>query len=220
MGQLRVCVDYRSLNSVTPQAQFQIPLLEEMLAKVGQAGYLSKLDLQKGYYKIPLDTSCTDLTAFVTPWSTFRFKVLPFGLKNAPAIFQSIMTKILRNCADFSVVYIDDVLIFSNAEEEHVGHVKSVLHALRESGLTVKKEKCAWGLQQVEYLGHLIGNGQLSVPDHRITAMKIFIKPKSKRDLRAFLGSIGYYRKLINDFAQYSSMLTPATSSKAPGRLI
>ncbi len=130
------------------------------------------------------------------------------------------MTKVLRNCADFSVVYIDDVQIFSNAEEEHVGHVKSVLHALRESGLTVKKEKCAWGLQHVEYLGHLIGNGQLSVPDHRITAMKNFIIPKSKRDLRAFLGSIGYYRKFISDFAQYSSVLTPATSSKAPGGVI
>lgn len=219
-GSIRVCIDYRSLNSVTPQTQFQIPHLEEMLAKVGQAGYLSKLDLRKGYYQIPLENSCRDLTAFVTPWGTFRFKVLPFGLKNAPAIFQSIMTKVLRNCADFSVVYIDDVLVFSMSEEEHVGHVKSVLYALRESGLTVKKEKCAWGLRHVEYLGHLIGNGQLSVPDHRITAMKEFIKPKSKRDLRAFLGSIGYYRKFIVDFAMYSSLLTPATSSKAPGKVI
>ncbi len=219
-GSIRLCIDYRNLNNVTPQIHFQIPLLEEMLGKVGKATHLSKLDLEKRYYQIPLDEDSRDMTAFVSPWGCYRFKVLPFGLKNAPGMFQSIMTKILKECLDCSVVYIDDVLVYSDSVEEHKRDVRKVLCALREAGLTAKRKKCEWGLRHVEYLGHKIGNGQLAVPAHRIAAMRDYRKPKTKKDMRAFLGSAGYYRRFVKNFAESSTVLTPATLSKAPGKVI
>ncbi len=219
-GSIRLCMDYRYLNSVTPQIQYQIPLLDDLLSKVGTSSYLSKLDLEKGYYQIPLDNASKDYTAFVTPWGAFRFNVLPFGLCNAPAIFQSAMVSVLRHCADCSVVYIDDILVFSHSLANHLDDVRRVLTALRQAELKVKRSKCQWGLKHVEYLGHKIGNGQLAVPDHRITAMANYIMPKSKKDMRAFLGSLGYYRRFIPDFAKHSSILSPSTSSKAPGKIV
>ena len=97
-------MDYRSLNSVTPQLQFQIPNLNEMLAKVAKAQVLSKIDLRKGYYQIPLAVQSRDFTAIVTPLGSFRFTVLPFRLKNAPAIFQHIMSRVLKNCTEHALV--------------------------------------------------------------------------------------------------------------------
>ncbi len=116
-------------------------------------------------------------------------------------------------------MYIDDILIFSDSLKDHVKDVQKLLIALRKAGLKGKKSKCQWGLKYVEYLGHKIGNGQMAVPEHRITAMKEFVQPKSKKDLRAFLGSIGYYRKFIPNFADHSSVLSPSTSSKAHGKI-
>lgn len=130
-----------------------------------------------------MDERSRDLTAFVSPWGSYRFKVLPFGLKNAPAIFQKIMVKVLKDCVDCSTVYIDDVLFFSDSIDDHVEHVRRVLVAIREAGLKLKKEKCVWGKSKVEYLGHLIGGGQLAVPEHRISVMANFVKPVTKKDL-------------------------------------
>ncbi len=104
-----------------------------MLVKVGNASILSKIDLQKGYYQIPLDDDSEDVTAFVTPWGCIRFNVLFFGLRNAPAIFQAIMVKVLRSCDDCSVVYIDDILIFSDSLKDHVKDVQKLLIALRKA---------------------------------------------------------------------------------------
>ncbi len=95
---VRLCVDYRGLNKVTPQIQYHIPLLDDMLHKIGKSNVLSKLDQILGYYQVPLAESSHDLTAFVTPWGNFQFKALPLGLKNASAIFQKIMAKVLKDC--------------------------------------------------------------------------------------------------------------------------
>ena len=123
-------MDYRSLNAVTPQLQCQIPMLDDMLSKIGNAKFLSKMDLQKGFYQIGLEESSRDYTAFVIPWGNFRFRVFPFGLKNAPAIFQNIMVRVLRNCCDFATVCIDDILVFSDSLKDHLSHIRQVLVAL------------------------------------------------------------------------------------------
>ncbi len=219
-GSVRVCIDYRGLNAVTDQLQYPIPHIDDLLGKVGRAKVLSKLDLCKGYYQIPLQDASKDITSFVTPWGTYKFNVLPFGLKNAPAIFQKIMSKVLRECVDFAVVYIDDILIFSELVEDHVSHCRKVLNAIRCRGLKLKKEKCVWGKSKVEFLGHFIGGGKVAVPESRIEAMKNFIRPVTRRDLRAFLGTVGYYRRFIQHFGEYAALLTPSTSSKAPGKVV
>ena len=158
-----------------------------------------------------------DLTTFVCPFGKYRFCQMPFGLKNTPAVFQLLMEKVLVSCSEFSAVYIDDILIFSSSWSEHLVHVREVLTALRQAGLTAKPSKCEWGKSHLDYLGHRVGSGKVAVPKHRVQAMADFKLPITKRHLRSFLGSIGYYRRFIPHFTNLSSLLTPSTLVKAPG---
>ena len=215
-GSIRLCVDYRRLNSVTVADPYYMTTLEEILEKVGSSRCLSKLDLSKGFYQIGIEQGTKEKTAFITPFGKFAFNRMPFGLRNAPAIFQRTMEEVLRGCYEYSAPYIDDIVVFSKNGVEHVQHLKGVLAALGENGLTIKENKCEFGKTQIEYLGHLIGNGELAVPRHRATAMAEFLVPKTKRQLRSFLGAASYYRRFILNFARYSSLLTPDTSKFAP----
>ena len=215
-GGLRLCIDYRRLNGVTQADPYYMAMFDEILERVGQSRCISKIDLRKGFYQIEVEEESMAKTAFVTPYGKYEFRRMPFGLKNAPGIFQRTMEIVLRSCYGWAAPYIDDIVVFSNSGKEHVAHLRSVLEALRENGLTVNEEKCAFGRQKLEYLGHLIGMGELAVPAHRATAMAEYIRPKTKSQLRAFLGSVGYYRKFIFEFAKMSSKLIPATSKFSP----
>ena len=215
-GNIRLCIDYRKLNSVTVADPYYMVTLEEILERVGASGCLSKLDLSKGFYQIGIDEEAKDRTAFITPFGKFRFNRMPFGLRNAPAIFQRCMEVVLRGCYEWAAPYIDDILVFSKNGVEHVQHLRKVLSALDENGLTIKEDKCEFGKTHLEYLGHQIGNGELAVPRHRATAMAEFRLPKTKRQLRSFLGSASYYRRFVRNFASYSSVLSPDTSKMAP----
>ena len=219
-GSLRICIDYRRLNSVTVPDPYYMCTLEEILEKVGNSGCLSKLDLSKGYYQIGIEEESKDKTAFVTPFGKYRFNRMPFGLRNAPAIFQRTIEEVLRGCFEFSAPYIDDILVFSDNGGDHAGHLREVFKALSDNGLTVKLEKCEFGRTHLEYLGHRIGNGQVAVPSHRASAMKDFLLPKTRTQLRSFLGSMSYYRRFILNFASYSAILSPATSKSAPSVVI
>ena len=216
-GSLRICVDYRRLNGITVADPYYMNTLEEILEKVGNSGCLSKLDLSKGFYQIGVDQEAKEKTAFITPFGKYAFNRMPFGLKNAPAVFQRMMEEVLRGCYDYSSPYIDDILVFSKNGVEHVQHLRNVLTALGENGLTIKEGKCEFGKTQIEYLGHLIGKGELAMPRHRASAMAEFLVPRTKKQLRSFLGAASYYRKFIHSFASYSSRLSPDTSKFAPG---
>ena len=174
-------VDYRKLNGITVTDPYYMTTLEEILERVGNSRCLSKLDLSKGFYQIGIEKESMEKTAFITPFGKYSFTRMPFGLRNAPAIFQRSMEVVLRGCYDCSAPYIDDIVVFSRSGAEHAEDLRRVLGALGESGLTVKMNKCDFGKTQLEYLGHLIGNGELAVPRHRATAMAEFILPKTKK---------------------------------------
>ena len=215
-GTIRICVDYRKLNSITIKDPYYMVTLEEILDRVGNSGVMSKIDLSKGYYQIEVHPESRDKTAFVSFMGKFSFTRMPFGLANAPAIFQRVMESVLEGCYEFSAPYIDDVIVFSRSVVEHERHLGEVVRALGKAGLTIKKSKCTFGRRSVEYLGHRIGSGCLAVPQHRITAMEKYLLPHSKKQLRAFLGAASYYRQFIYQFAWYSSALSPSTSLPAP----
>ena len=219
-GKIRVCVDYRKLNAVTTPIPFYMPRIEEVLEATGQATVISKMDLSKGYYQVKVCPEDRDKTTFVCHRGKFKFTRMPFGVCNAPAIFQTLMEKVLHGLNDFCKVYMDDLIIFSNNWKEHMTHVRKVLVALKEAGLTANPTKCEWGGQQLQFLGHVIGSGEMSIPKARIESLRNYVKPTMKRGLRSFLGAISFYRKFAKDLAKYTGHLSPCTSKSAPPKVV
>ena len=180
-GSVRVCVDYRRVNEITAGDPYYMATLDEILERVGSSMTISKLDLAIGFYQIEVEPEAREKTAFITPFGKFEFTRMPFGLKNAPAVFQRCTEVVLNSCYTFSAPYIDDIVVFSKNGKEHVEHLRKVFETLKQHGLTVKLAKCEFGRTKVEYLGHIIGGGVLAVPAHRAAAMSEFLLPKTKK---------------------------------------
>ena len=164
-GKIRICVDFRKVNEVTTPIPFYMPCIEEVLEATGQASVISKTDLSKGYYQVVVHPEDRDKTTFVCHSGKFRFTRMPFGVCNAPAVFQTLMNKVVKGLEAFCRVYMDDLIIYSNSWTEHMTHVKQVHRALKVAGLTANPSKCEWGGQELQFLGHVIGSGNISIPE-------------------------------------------------------
>ena len=164
------------LNTITRQAPFYMPRVEEVLEGVGKAKFISKIELTKGYYQISMVTGDISKTAFICHRGKFEFLRMPFGVKNAPAVFQELMQRMFRQDLKYCTPYMDDI-IFSDSSEEHLAHIETVLTKLRDAGLTANPDKCRWGGQQMEFLGHLVGKGKMMLPAHRAEALESYSKP-------------------------------------------
>ena len=210
-GGVRFCVDFRKLNQVAKFDAYPMPRIEEMFEKIGSATVISTLDLAKGYWQIPMAPDSQEKTAFVTPFGLFEFTVMPFGLHSAPATFQRTMNHVLRECQDIAGAYIDDVVIFSHGWGEHLEHLREVFSQLQLAGLTVKLKKCQFGQEKVHYLGHVIGGGEVQPEPVKVRAVKEYPIPATKKDVRAFLGLVGYYRRFIPQFASIAAPLSDLT---------
>ena len=218
-GNIRLCVDYRRLNSVTPVDPYPMPRTDELIDQIGQAKHITTLDLSKGYWQVPMKNEDRVKTAFSTPNGLFQFKVMPFGLSGAPATFQRMMDRVIRGMEDFAGVYLDDIVIFSGTWEEHLEHVKKMLLKLREHRLTAKPVKCQFGMKECSYLGHIVGSGQVKPDPRKLQAVKEFPIPITKKQVRGFLGLTGYYRKFIQDYASIAAPLTDLTKKSLPERV-
>ena len=150
----RFCVDYRRLNEVTVSDAFPLPRIDDLIDRVGKAKFLTKIDLSKGYWQVPLDEEAVPISAFVTPFAHFQWKYMPFCLRNAPTTFQSLVQRVLVGLDEFTAAYLDDILIFSNSLQEHICHIKEVLKRIRQAGLTIKTSKCDFATAEVDFLGH------------------------------------------------------------------
>ena len=219
-GTARICVDFKAINSVTEPIPFYMPRVEEVLESVGKSCVISKLDLCKGYYQVPMEPDHICKTAFMCHQGRFEFLRMPFGVRNAPAIFQEMMQKLFCEYSEFCSPYMDDLIVFSTSWDDHVIHVRKVLDKLRSAGLTANPAKCHWGGKRMEFLGHLVGEGRMSVPKHRVETLTNFTKPTTKKGLRSFLGAIGFYRRYIDLLAAQTAVLTPLTTSQAPSRIV
>ena len=212
-GSLRMCVDYRKLNSVTKTDNFPMPNLSEAIYGAHNAKFFSKLDLIRGYYQIPVEEQSRQYTAFSTAHNHYQFKRLSFGLKNSGIAFQKCMQQILSDfCFNNVIVYIDDILIMSRTFEEHLDLVGKILHTLMSNGIKVKIDKCELFKRSVQFLGHLIGETGIRKSPEFIQKIIDYPKPKTVTDLRKFLGLINFQRKFVNNCSSIAKPLSCVTN--------
>lgn len=211
-GTMRLCVDYRALNNITIKNSYPLPRVDELFDRLQGSKYFSKIDLRSGYHQIRIDDEDVPKTAFRTRYGHFEFMVLPFGLTNAPATFMHLMHETFRPFLDsFVIVFLDDILIYSKTQEEHHRHVRQVLDVLRKQKLFAKLSKCELFRTEVEFLGHLIGRDGVRMMEDKVKAVQEWPVPTTVTQVRAFLGTAGYYRKFIKDFSSVAAPLSDLT---------
>ena len=218
-GSPRFCVDYRKLNGQILDEASALPIINEVLRDLSSAKIFSVLDLKNGYWQVPMDDNSKRLTAFTTPdGATFQFRRMPFGLKNAPATFQNMMTQevLPGYLRQFAVVYLDDVIIYSNNWEDHINHIQRVLERLQTHNLRLAPEKCKIGQTSCEYLGHRIVPGGIEPLPVHLEQIRNATRPGSKKQLRKFLGLCGWLRDFIPKFAETAQPLTDLLRGNKP----
>ncbi len=166
--------------------------------------------------RLQADFLSKEKTAFTTPFGLHQFVTLPFGLFGAPATFQRLMDKVLRPHSAYAAAYLDDIIIHSNDWLRHMEHLRAVLRALRVAGLTANPRKCAIGRVEVRYLGFHLGHGQVRPQIDKTAAVAACPSPKTKKEVRQFLGLAGYYRRFVPNFSYLTSPLTDLTKKEAP----
>ena len=218
-GTTRFCVDYRKLNAITKKDSHPLPYIQDVFDQLAGAKIFSTLDLRSGYWQIPMDAESIPKTAFQCHLGLFEFVRLPFGLTNAPAIFQRQMNKVLSGLiGKICMVYLDDVVIFSQTEALHQKHLQQVLDRLRAAGLQLKPSKCHFCLPEIELLGYRVSaDGITPLPD-RVSAIVNLEHPTDQKGVKSFLGTVGFYRQCIPGFATLAMPLTELAKPKEPFR--
>ena len=208
----RFCTDFRGLNAVTKIPVYPIPDIKSNLSLMAGSRYFTLLDIESAYWHIPIHPDDKNKTGFITPFGNFCYERLAYGLAGTPSTFQKIMDITLMGLKDISaLVYLDDILIFSDTIQEHAKRIKNVFDRIREANFKSNLEKCTFAAREVAYLGHIVSADGIMVDQGKVKAIKQFPLPKTVRDVRAFLGLAGYYRSFIKDFANLSKPLTLLT---------
>ncbi|CAG9132567.1 unnamed protein product [Plutella xylostella] len=208
-GSLRMCVDYRMLNSITVKERYPMPIIEDEIARLnGQACFIT-LDLSSGYYQVPISERSKHLTSFVTPDGQYEFNRMPFGLANAPSVFQRMMNKLLGSARfNKATAYIDDILIFAKDADECLERLEEVLQLLDNANLTLNLAKCDFLRDKIDYLGYEISAEGVRPGEKKISCVLNFPRPENVHNVRQFLGLASYFRKFIENFAQISYPLS------------
>ncbi|KFY17373.1 hypothetical protein V491_05014, partial [Pseudogymnoascus sp. VKM F-3775] len=218
-GGLRLCVDYRGLNKVTVRNRTPLPLIGETLDRLRRSKVFTKLDLKDAYHCIRIRKGDEWKTAFRTRYGHFEYLVMPFGLTNAPATFQAYINQALVGLVDvICVIYLDDILVFSEDPEEHIASVRRVLDRLRTHRLYANLAKCAFREREVEFLGFLIGPYGITMDPSRVATVSEWPTPKSTWDVQVFLGFANFYRRFIEGYSRIAGPMTDLLKTTGDGR--
>ena len=213
----RLCIDFRKINDLQQKvitegkskgclSLIPIPKIDEMYTKLKGTKFFSTIDLRSGYYHIALGKDSRAKTAFVMPFGKYEFLQVPFGLAQAPAFFQHLMNKVLDNCP-FAMTYLDDIIIFSDTEEEHLAHIEEIFKRLEAADLKMKRSKCDFFKKHIYYLGHLISADGIQPLKDKLDMIRDMPAPRNSKEVKQFLGLGGYYRKFVPHFANLSRPL-------------
>lgn len=212
----RIVIDYRKLNNITKEDKYPIPLIDDILDKLGKANYFSTLDLTKGFHQIEIAKEDREKTAFSTLTGHYEWLRMPFGLKNAPATFQRMMNEVLKEyIGKICFVYLDDVIIFSTSLQEHMNSLDKILKTLHSVNLKVSLNKCDFLKKYSEFLGHIVTPDGIKPNPSKIATIQKFPIPKTVKEIQSFLGLTGYYRKFILDYAKIIKPLTKCLKKDA-----
>ena len=208
-GNIRVCVDYTRLNSFTRPLCYPLPKIDELSTIIpGGTRFFTNLDLKEAYFSLPIEINSRKYASVITQNGIFVPSRCQFGLKNAPMRFQSMMESLLRDCENFTYVYLDDILIYSKTEDEHIMHVKEVLKVISKNGLFLNSSKSTFAKPQLEFLGHYIGVDGIDVLSTKVQAIREYPLPITHKDLKRFLGLLNYYHKFIPRLAEITAPLS------------
>ena len=187
-----------------------MPKVEDIISQLNGAKYFSTLDLRAGYHHIGLTTDSIPKTAFTSPFGKYEYVKVPFGLTQAPAYFQELMMGVLKDLP-FAMAYLDDIIIYSFTPKEHLKHIRTVFEKLCDAKLSMKLSKCHFFTKEIQYLGHILGTEGIKPVPAKTEAIKAMQPPVNPKQVRAFLGLVGYYRKFIKNFTTITKPLTMLT---------
>ena len=215
-GSLRLCVDYRGLNRITIRNRYPLPLIDELLDRLREARFFTRIDLRGAYNLLRIAKGDEWKTAFRTRYGLFQYNVMPFGLTNAPASFQHLMNDTFKDMLDRSlIIYLDDLLIYSSTLKQHQEHVSAVLARLRQAGLYAKAEKCQFSTSQTEFLGFVVSDQGVAMDPSKTEVITNWPVPKSVHDVQVFLGFCNFYRKFIPQYSRTAYPLTQLLRKEA-----
>ena len=203
-GRPRFCIDLRRLNNTTVKDAYSLPKIESILDSLIGAQIFSTLDLKAGYWQVEMAEECKAYTAFTCgPLGFYECDTMPFGATNAPATFQRLMHDCLGDLnMNWCIVYLDDIIIFSDTKEEHLKRLEAVFQKLITAGLKLKPSKCFFFREEIEYLGHVVSGKGISTNPKKVEAVAKWPTPQTVYDVRSFLGFVGYHRRFIKDFSK------------------
>jgi hypothetical protein len=214
-GSKRMCQDERGLNKITVKNRLTMPQPQDIFDRLKGCSYFSKLDLKQGFHQIRIVEEDVHKTGFSCSSGHYEWLVMPFGLCNAPATFQSLMQFILAEKLNkFVVVFIDDILIYSKSKREHLSHAEWVLHQLKKWQLYAAAKKCQWMKPSMEFLGHVVSADGVQVMQKKIKAIVEWPELTNSKEVKSFLGLAGYYRRFVKDFSSIAAPLTELTKDK------
>jgi hypothetical protein len=214
-GTKRMCIDYRALNEVTIKNKYPLPRIEDLFDQLRGARVFSKIDLRSGYHELRIRPSDIPKTTFITNYGLYEYTVMSFGLTNAPAFFMYLINSVFMDYLDkFVVVFIDDILIYSQNEEEHEEHLKMVLQRLWEHQLYAKLRKCEFWISEVLFLGHIINRDGLAVDPKKVGDILDWKAPRDVQEIKSFIGMDRYYWHFIEGFSKIARPMTALLAKK------